>query len=167
MRVVGIFLLGALMFNASAASGSCNNANRSVNLLTLLGNSASGAYDDCLKSLRQVLLNLQQQQRLYEFEAQMLEDEAQRLSGERQAAANRLAAMNRRQATAAKALTEAEGGRGVSEAELKSLLEREDKLREELEQLSESGGATAQQEVEIKRRQEALVEQIDDFLDDE
>ena len=78
----------------------CAAANRDINLFSLVGNSASGAYDKCLDDLRIELARARLRATGLRAEAARLESEAATLEGERAAAARRLAAANARQVAA-------------------------------------------------------------------
>jgi septal ring factor EnvC (AmiA/AmiB activator) len=144
-----------------AGADPCASANAPVSFGSLLSNSLSGSYDKCLDTMREDLAVAQLRARSLESQAAALRAEESRLSGERRAAARRLAEMNERQAATVAELSASDGARAVERQRLEALLAEERRLTDELEALNaRGGGATAGEAADIERRQERLRTQM-------
>ena len=145
--------------NASA----CDTANRDINLGTLIENSATGAYAQCVSDLQAELASLQLQARVLDAEASRLNAEAAALDGERRAAAQRLAALNESQAELMRQISSQGPGSGASDAQIQSLVDSEARLRSEIATQNSAGGvdsATANDLLQQQRELDALALQI-------
>ena len=144
----------------------CAAANRDINLFSLLGNTTSGVYDECLGDLRSELARARLRATGLQAEARRLEAEAAALEGERAAAARRLAAANARHVVALRRVEAAKASQAVDRARLQNVLAREAALAQELEQLNRSGGIDVTLADRLQREQEELVRRIDAMLGD-
>ena len=142
----------------------CATANRDINLFSLLGNTASGAYDKCLDDLRSELARARLRATGLRAEARRLEAEAATLEGERAAAARRLADANARQVAAFRRVEAAKASQAVDRARLQDVLAREATLSQELHQINRSGGIDAARAAQLQREQEGLNRRIDAML---
>ena len=164
-----IVVAAALALTASACvtttpQDPCAAAGRDVDLLVLLGNTTSGAYDACLEDLRGELARARLRARVLQGEADRLEAEAASLEGERAEAARRLAEANARQADALARLDAAERAHTVDQRKLRDVLAREEALARELEDLNRQGGMEAAEAERLQREQEELEQRIEALL---
>lgn len=163
MRAVCLSLALVASLGACAqqnAGDPCASANAPITFGNLLSNSASGTYDKCLDTMREDLALARLRARALENQAAQLRAEERRLSGERRAAAARLAEMNERQAATVAQIDQANRNRAVERQRLEQLLAEERRLTDELERLNARGGATAAETQAIEQRQERLRGQL-------
>ncbi|MCE2520599.1 MAG: hypothetical protein J4G15_12435 [Alphaproteobacteria bacterium] len=163
--ILAVPVAAAFLSACMATSGDpCADAERDVDLFTLLDNSLSGTYDACLGDLRDDLARARLRARVLQGEADRLEAEAEALEGERAEAARRLAALNARQADALNRLEQARQGQVVDQLVLDDVLEREQELASELEVLNRDGGIDPAEAQRLEREQSDLMERIDALL---
>ena len=166
-HVLPVPLVAVLLSACIATSGDpCADAERDVNLFTLLDNSLSGTYDACLDDLRDDLARARLRARILQGEADRLEAESETLEGERAEAVLRLAGLNARQADALNRLEEAREGQTVDQLVLDDVLEREQDLASELEVLNRNGGIDSAEAQRFEDEQSDLMERIDVLLGD-
>ncbi len=166
-RVLAVPLAAGLLSACMATSGDpCADAERDVNLFTLLDNSLSGSYGACLDDLRDDLARARLRARVLQGEADRLEAESETLEGERAEAALRLAGLNARHADALNRLEEAREGQTVDQLVLDDVLEREQELASELEALNLDGGVGSEAAQRFEDEQSDLMERIDVLLGD-
>ena len=166
-RIVAVPVAAAFLSACMATTGDpCADAERNVDLFTLLDNSLSGTYDACLDDLREDLARARLRARVLQGEADRLEAEAEALEGERAEAARRLAGLNSRQADALNRLEEAKEGQAVDQLLLDDVLKRELELAGELEALNRDGGIDSTEAQRFEREQSDLMERIDALLGD-
>ena len=157
----------AMLSACMATTGDpCADAERNVDLFTLLDNSLSGTYDACLDDLREDLARARLRARVLQGEADRLEAEAEALEGEHAEAARRLAGLNSRQADALNRLEEAKEGQAVDQLLLDDVLKREQELAGELEALNRDGGIDSVEAQRLEREQSDLMERIEALLGD-
>jgi len=122
--ILAVPVAAAFLSACMATSGDpCADAERDVDLFTLLDNSLSGTYDACLGDLRDDLARARLRARVLQGEADRLEAEAEALEGEHAEAVRRLAALNARQAGALNRLEEARQGQVVDQLVLDDVLD--------------------------------------------
>ncbi len=166
-RVLAVPVAAAFLSACMATSSDpCADAERDVDLFTLLDNSLSGTYDACLDDLRDDLARARLRARVLQAEADRLEVEAEALEGERAEAARRLAGLNARQVEALNRLEEAKEGKSVDQLVLDDVLTREQELASELEALNRNGGIDTAEAQRFEREQSDLMERIDALLGD-
>ncbi len=166
-RILAVPVAASFLSACMASSGDrCADAERNVDLVSLLDNSLSGTYDACLDNLRDDLARARLSARVLRGEADRLEAEAEALEGERAEAARRLAGLNARQADALDRLEEARAGQEVDHLALDDVLRREQELASELEALSREGGINDVEARRLERQQSDLMERIDALLGD-
>lgn len=156
MRLLASGLAGIVVLSSCAAPGGdpCAQANRNVNLGTLIGNSVSGSYGACLTSMQGELSALRLEASSLRSQAGALNAQAAQLDGERQAAARRLAAINAEQAQLLDRIAAA--GATAPEAQASSAVAEANAVNREIEVLNDSGGADSAAAAEIRARQERL-----------
>ena len=166
-HILAVPVTAAFLSACMATSGDpCADAERDVNLFSLLDNSLSGTYDACLDDLRDDLARARLRARVLQGEADRLEAEAEALEGERAEAALRLAGLNARQVDALSRLEEAREGQAVDHLVLDDVLRREQELASELETLNRDGGIDSVEAQRLEREQTDLMERIDALLGD-
>lgn len=166
-HILAVPVIAAFLSACMATSGDpCTDAERDVNLFSLLDNSLSGTYDACLDDLRDDLARARLRARVLQGEADRLEAEAEALEGERAEAARRLAGLNARQVDALSRLEEAREGQAVDQLVLDDVLRREQELASELETLNRDGGIDSVEARRLEREQTDLMERIDALLGD-
>lgn len=166
-HILAVPVTAAFLSACMATSGDpCADAERDVNLFSLLDNSLSGTYDACLDDLRDDLARARLRARVLQGEADRLEAEAEALEGERAEAARRLAGLNARQVDALSRLEEAREGQAVDHLVLDDVLRREQELASELETLNRDGGIDSVEAQRLEREQTDLMERIDALLGD-
>ena len=155
--------LAALLLSACAqpSADPCAAANAPVSFGMLLSNSTSGNYGACIDTMREDLAIARLRARALENQAAQLRAEERRLSGERAAAARRLAEMNERQAATVAEIESANRATTVERQRLEGLLAEERRLTDELERLNQrGGGASAAEAAALERRQDRLRGQL-------
>ena len=166
-HILAVPLTAAFLSACMATSGDpCADAERDVDLFTLLDNSLSGTYDACLNDLRDDLARARLRARVLQGEADRLEAEAGALEGERAEAARRLAELNARQADALTRLDDAREGQVIDHLVLDDVLKREQELASELERLNRDGGIDPAEAQRLEHEQSDLMERIDALLGD-
>lgn len=166
-HILAVPVTAAFLSACMATSGDpCADAERDVNLFSLLDNSLSGTYDACLDDLRDDLARARLRARVLQGEADRLEAEAEALEGEHAEAARRLAGLNARQVDALSRLEEAREGQAVDQLVLDDVLRREQELASELEALNRDGGIDSVEAQRLEREQTDLMERIDALLGD-
>ena len=166
-HVLAVPVAAAFVSACMVTSGDpCADAERDIDLFTLLDNSLSGTYDACLDDLRDDLARARLRARVLQGEADRLEAEAEALEGERAEAARRLAGLNARQADALNRLEEAKEGQTVDQFVLDDVLRREQELASELEALNRDGGIASAEARRFEREQSDLLERIEALLGD-
>ncbi len=166
-HILAVPVTAAFLSACMATSGDpCADAERDVNLFSLLDNSLSGTYDACLDDLRDDLARARLRARVLQGEADRLEAEAEALEGERAEAARRLAGLNARQVDALSRLEEAREGQAVDQVVLDDILRREQELASELEALNRDGEIDSVEARRLEREQTDLMERIDALLGD-
>ncbi len=166
-HILAVPLTAAFLSACMATSGDpCADAERDVDLFTLLDNSLSGTYDACLGDLRDDLARARLRVRVLQGEADRLEAEAGTLEGERAEAARRLAELNARQAAALTRLEDAREGQVVDHLVLDDVLKREQELASELETLNRDGAIDSAEAQRLEDEQSDLMERIDALLGD-
>ena len=166
-HILAVPVTAAFLSACMATSGDpCADAERDVNLFSLLDNSLSGTYDACLDDLRDDLARARLRARVLQGEADRLEAVAEALEGERAEAARRLAGLNARQVDALSRLGEAREGQAVDQLVLDDVLRREQELASELEALNRDGGIDSVEARRLEREQTDLMERIDALLGD-
>ena len=166
-HILAVPVTAAFLSACMATSGDpCADAERDVNLFSLLDNSLSGTYDACLDDLRDDLARARLRARVLQGEADRLEAEAEALEGERAEAARRLAGLNARQVDALSRLEEAREGQAVDQVVLDDVLRREQELASELEALNRDGEIDSVEARRLEREQTDLMERIDALLGD-
>jgi chromosome segregation ATPase len=136
----------------------CAAANRPITLGSLYANSMSGTYDVCLDQLRTELASLRLASREMEARATELNRASAKASAESAAAARRLASITAAQAEIARSIAEQADTKIVNERELRRVLAEEERLRSQIDGLSEPGSAEAD---ELANRQEALRRRVE------
>ncbi len=137
-------------------SNSCAGANAPITFSNLLSNSLANNYDKCLDTMREDLAILRLQARAMEAKAEELRRDASRLSGERARSAARLAEVNQRHAGILSELNATNAQRVVERGQLEALLAEEKRLREDIDRMNASGGATEAQAAAKAREQDRL-----------
>lgn len=155
-RIISLGFVSVLMVSACSEPGGdpCASANRDVNLGTLIGNSASGNYSQCLTSMRAELAALQLEASNLRQQASALSAQASQLDGERRAATQRLAAINAEQARLLDQI--ASSGTSASEAQAQNAVSEANAVNQQIEALNSTGTASTAQAAEIRARQERL-----------
>ena len=147
----------ALTACAPSTGDPCASANAPVSFGTLLSNSLSGNYGACIDTMRETLAVERLRARALETQAEQLQAEASRLSGEERAARQRLAEMNARQASIMAEIEQANRDTTVEQARLEDLLQEQRRLSEEVEALNARGGGATSAEAEAIRQRQARV----------
>lgn len=161
-KTLALAPLAALMLSACAqpSADPCASANAPVSFSMLLGNSLSGNYGACVDTMREELALARLRARALENQAAELRAEERRLSGERAAAAGRLAELNERQVATVAELERTNSATAVERQRLEALLAEERRLTDEIERLNQRGGASAGEAAALERRQERLRGQL-------
>lgn len=142
MKHLLIALMGiGVVAGCTMSADPCASANRDVSFGSLLSNSVSGSYSNCLGEQRQELVRLQMEASLLDGEASRLRSLAARQSANQRALTLRLAEANTRQARLARDIAQSEGRLSGSQQEVQALLAREKALRQRIER---GGSGTVQ-----------------------
>jgi len=159
-------LLAATLLGACAQTTAdpCASANAPVSFGMLLSNTASGNYEACIDTMREDLAVAKLRARSLETRAAQLRADERRLSGERAAAARRLAEMNERQVETVASIESTNRSQAVERQRLEALLAEERRLTDEIERLNNRGGATASESAEIRQQQDRLRKQMRSVL---
>lgn len=166
-HIVALPVAAVFLSACMATTGDpCADAERDIDLFTLLDNSLSGTYDACLDDLRDDLARVRLRATVLQGEADRLAEEAEALERERAEAALRLAELNARQADALNRLEDAREGQAVDQLVLNDVLESEQELANELESLNQDGGIDAAEAQQFEREQSELMDRIEVLLGD-
>ncbi|WP_342078203.1 hypothetical protein [Yoonia sp. SS1-5] len=160
--IVAAFVLTGLAACTDPNQDACGNANRSASLGNLAGNALSGSYGDCIDSLQQELQGLRLEGRQLEAEASRLNSLSASLSGERRAAAQRLASLNAEQANLVSQIAQAGQSGNASEAQVQSVINQERNLRSDI--ASAGDGVDPDTAALLERRQAELDQLALDLL---
>lgn len=139
---------------AAPSGDPCASANSDVNLATLIGNSVSGSYEQCLSSMRAELQSLRLEAANLRQQASTLERQAALLDGEQRAATARLASLNTEQARLLDQIAAAESS--ATDAQIQSAVSEANTLNRQVESLNRSGTASDAEAAEIRARQQRL-----------
>lgn len=157
MRITAFIVLGTVFVTGCQPNqDSCAAANRDVNFGSLLSNSVSGSYSNCLAEKQQTLSRLRLEASLLEGEANRLRRLADEQTEEQRVLTQRLAEATERQASLARQIAASESTLLSSNADVESILARERALRARIERNSVDGSLTEAELRQIEAEQASI-----------
>lgn len=157
MRMAALIILGAAgIAGCQPTKDPCAAANEDVTFGSLLSNSVSGSYSNCLAEKRQTLSRLRLEASLLDGEANRLRRLANEQSEERRVLTQRLAEATERQAALARQIATSESTLYSANANVESILARERTLRLRLERSGANGNVTEAELRQIEAEQASI-----------